>query len=183
MEPRAPLPRSVRPAGPADLAALEGIEAAADGLFAELFGPDPFGPGSAAPGPQRAAEPGFVLVAGEGEGADPVGFAHVLQPLPGCPGDAHLEQLAVLPSHARRGHGRALVEAAAAQARRRGAVRMTLRTFAHVPWNAPFYTACGFVPIPPMTAAVHREMVAVEERLGLLDLGERVLMARDLTAG
>ncbi|WP_038369968.1 GNAT family N-acetyltransferase [Brachybacterium phenoliresistens] len=170
--------RSIRRASPADIRALQGIEAAADELFAPLFGPQPFGPDSAADGAARAAEPGFVLVVAEAEDGPAIGFAHVLWPF--GPGDAHLEQLAVLPAHLRRGHGRALVEAAVREASEHGARRMTLRTFAQVPWNGPFYAACGFAPIAPIPHPAHRAMVAVEERLGLAELGERVLMARDL---
>jgi len=172
------IPRSIRRARPADIPMLQGIEAAADELFVPLFGPQPFGPDSAADGAARAAEPGFVLVVAEAEDAPAIGFAHVLWPV--GPGDAHLEQLAVHPTHLRRGHGRALVEAAVREAAGCGARRMTLRTFAQVPWNGPFYAACGFAPIAPIPHPAHRAMVAVEERLGLPDLGERLLMARDL---
>jgi hypothetical protein len=51
----------VRYAAEADLGHLAGIEDAADALFAERFGPGPWG--GAPSGPARAAEPGFLLVA------------------------------------------------------------------------------------------------------------------------
>ncbi|MFC0673387.1 GNAT family N-acetyltransferase [Brachybacterium hainanense] len=172
--------REIRLAGPDDVAALHGIEAAADALFEDLFGPAPFGEDSAADGAERMAEPGFVLVAAEEPGGPAIGFAHVLAPLPGLPADAHLEQLAVDPAHLRRGHGRALVEAAVAEAAARSAVRMTLRTYLDVPWNAPFYAACGFIAIDPIDAAIHRQMIRTEEEIGLFAHGPRTLMARDI---
>jgi ribosomal protein S18 acetylase RimI-like enzyme len=94
----------VRVATTADLAVLEGIEAAADQLFAPLM--DVSGWGAPPTGESRAAEAGFVLIVGE----PVVGFAHVLD----LDGHLHLEQLAVDPVHGRRGVGSALLEGYAA---------------------------------------------------------------------
>jgi GNAT superfamily N-acetyltransferase len=44
----------------------------------------------------------------------------------------------------RRGAGRAMVEAAAAEARRRGLPAVTLTTFRSIPFNAPFYARLDF---------------------------------------
>lgn len=108
--------REIRRPSAHDLDLLRGIEAAADDLFTGFLGPDPFGPDSATDGRVRAREPGYLLVVAEEAGAEAIGFAHVLEPpeLAGT-GICHLEQLAVLPAHLRRGHGRALVEAACAR--------------------------------------------------------------------
>ena len=38
-----------------------------------------------------------------------------------------------------------LVHAAMAEAQHRGYDQLTLRTYAEVPWNAPFYASCGFI--------------------------------------
>ena len=93
--------------------------------------------------------------------------------------EAHLEQLSVLPEHGRRGHGRALVDSAKREARTRGYGRLTLRTFAEIPWNAPFYAGCGFVETRPAT--VHeRELQRAEEQRGLERLGRRVQMTVEL---
>jgi GNAT superfamily N-acetyltransferase len=59
-------------------------------------------------------------------------------------GDAHLQELDVLPSHARHGIGSALLARACAWAAAAGYPAMTLRTFRDVPWNAPFYARRGF---------------------------------------
>jgi len=70
----------------------------------------------------------------------PVGFA-LCAPV----GSAlHLEEIDVDPDHARRGIGTALVEHVCAEARRSGWEHVTLTTYAHVPWNAPFYERLGF---------------------------------------
>ncbi len=53
--------------------------------------------------------------------------------------------LAVSPSHQRRGVGRALVAAAEAAARERGARRLTLRVLAPNTAARALYEACGFV--------------------------------------
>ena len=63
----------VREAQERDLAVLAGIEDAADALLVERF--PGWEPGGSATGAERAAEPGFLLVAGD----PPVGFVHVLE--------------------------------------------------------------------------------------------------------
>lgn len=43
-----------------------------------------------------------------------------------------------------RGLGRALIQHAADWARANGRTRLSLTTFAHIPWNAPYYARVGF---------------------------------------
>ncbi|PPF90474.1 GNAT family N-acetyltransferase [Clavibacter michiganensis] len=171
------MPTRIRLATAADLVALQRIEDDADRLLVDLLEPEDWPPAPA--GASRAAEPGFLLVAedpdGDDGGAALVGFAHVLE----VDGLAHLEQVSVPPEHGRRGRGRALVEAAAGEARRRGHRRITLRTFADVPWNAPSYARMGFVEEPPVTP-FHAALVETEARLGLDRLGRRIQMGRAL---
>lgn len=159
----------VRFATPADYASIESIENAADQLLIDRLTPEQWQP--APSGASRASEPGFVLVAEVADAAVVVGFVHVLE----LDKVAHLEQLSVSPEHGRRGYGRMLVDAAMDEARRRGYERLSLRTYAEVPWNAPFYARAGFVEEEP-TAAFHRHLVEVEERLGLTRYGRRVQM-------
>jgi len=59
-------------------------------------------------------------------------------------GNAHLDELDVLPKHGRRGIGTALVEAFLRWATESGFRAATLTTLRHVPWNAPFYQRLGF---------------------------------------
>jgi GNAT superfamily N-acetyltransferase len=155
----------VRTAGAEDVPRLAGIEAAADRLLVERFGPELFGEVTA--GEDRVADPGFVLVAGR----PCVGFAHVLEER----GTAHLQQLAVDPGHGRRGLGTALVEACCEEARRRGYEELTLTTFRDVPSNAPRYARLGFVVIEQPTGVVARH---VQQELPYAGLAPRVAMSR-----
>ena len=56
----------------------------------------------------------------------------------------HLWELAVRHDRQGRGAGRALVEAAATEARRLGLPAVTLTTFRDIPWNGPLYARLGF---------------------------------------
>lgn len=167
---------SIRPAGPDDAELLEVIEASADALLVETLGAWEWPP--AGDGAARLADPGFVLLIEEAATRSPVGFVHVLD----ADGYAHLEQLSVVPSAGRRGYGRALVRAALAEARERGYSRITLRTYAEVAWNAPFYATCGFVESIPETA-FQRALVETEESMGLDRHGRRMQMTAELGDG
>ena len=117
----------VRQATGDDLELLEAIENEADALFATVFSIVGWRPAPSYTTP--SLQSGFILVASENPGSDPIGFAHVLE----VPGSSHLEQLSVRPSAAHRGHGRALVEAVKSESRLRGCKRVTLRTFHGTP--------------------------------------------------
>jgi GNAT superfamily N-acetyltransferase len=106
----------------------------------------------------------------------PVGFAF-LDPLDDC---LHLWELDVHPDHGRRGLGTRLVEASVESARQRGLRGLTLTTYAHVAWNAPYYERLGFVRLTPerLTPGL-REALAHEAAIGL-DPARRVAMRRDV---
>lgn len=161
----------IRPASSQDAEDIEQIERDADQLLVELFrATDWPGPDAAT---ERFAAAGFLLVA-ENDGV-PVGFAHVLD----FDGHAHLEQVSVLPRFSRRGAGRMLVAQALSRASALGNREMTLRTYADVPWNAPFYASCGFVETSPDSDALRR-LIDVERRLGLFGHGRRIQMTATL---
>lgn len=155
----------IRRAEAEDLPLLPVIEEAADRLFVSLGITDLPAPASAA---ERAAS-WRVLVAGR----PAVGFA-VLERVDGA---VHLEQLSVDPAHGRKGIGAALLAATVDAAREVGADRVTLCTYADVPWNGPFYTRHGFVesaePAPGLAA-----LLAHEVELGLDRHGRRTAMVR-----
>jgi GNAT superfamily N-acetyltransferase len=161
---------TVRAATAADLPLLAPIEDAGDRMFEERFG----GTGwpAADSGEERAAVPGFLLVATDGGLV--VGFAHVLD----LAGRWHLEQVAVDPAHQRLGHGVALLEAVAAEVLHRGGREVTLRTYADVPWNGPWYARHGWVEVAD--PAWHADLVAGEERWGMSRHGRRIAMLRTL---
>jgi GNAT superfamily N-acetyltransferase len=166
------VPIDIRPPRPDELSLLEDIENDADALLRDRLDPPTWWP--APTGASRADEAGFLLVADVGAGVI-AGFVHVLE----VDRHAHLEQLSVSPEHGRRGYGRKLVEAAMTFARDRGHDRMSLRTFADVPWNAPFYERLGFAVTEPRSE-FELMLVETEERMGLDALGPRVQMTADL---
>jgi GNAT superfamily N-acetyltransferase len=161
---------AVRRPDPGEFDALADLEIAAGARFAEIG----FELDDATPVARCGRTPAAVFVAGR----PAVGFAWVEV----LDGQAHLEELAVLPEHGRAGLGRALVEAVAAWAGEAGYSAITLATYRDVPWNGPFYARCGFAVLPrwrwtPGLRRIRRR----ERRGGLDDLGARVVMRR-LTA-
>jgi GNAT superfamily N-acetyltransferase len=106
----------------------------------------------------------------------PAGFL-LTEMVDGC---LHVEQVSVDPSSARRGLGRVLLDHAAQQAAAAGVRALTLTTFEHVPWNAPYYARCGFrvvgdAEITPGLRAIRRREAAFG-----LDQWPRVCMRRDV---
>jgi GNAT superfamily N-acetyltransferase len=163
------VPARIRFATAADYAAVESIENAADRLLIDWLLPEQWPP--APSGASRASEPGYVLVAEVTDTGTAVGFVHVIE----SDKIAHLEQLSVLPEYSRRGYGRMLIDAAKEEARKRRHNRLTLRTYADIPWNAPFYSRAGFAEEAPSTD-FHRKLVHVEYSLELARYGRRVQM-------
>lgn len=78
-------------------------------------------------------------------------------------GDFHVLQMDVDPAHARRGHGRALLRHALAQARADGHAAAVLTTLSDVPWNAAFYASEGFVEVPEAEWSEGLRAVMAEE--------------------
>nr|WP_314842655.1 GNAT family N-acetyltransferase [uncultured Microbacterium sp.] len=163
----------IRPAGAEDAEIIRAIEAEADALLVAGLGAPNWPPPGDALG--RLGGDGFVLILEDPDTSSPVGFVHVLD----ADGHAHLEQLSVLPSSGRQGYGRRLVETALDEARDRGYTRVSLRTYAEIPWNAPFYASCGFLESIPETP-FQRAVVDTEAALGLDRYGRRVQMTVEL---
>ena len=122
---------------------------------------------------------GRLWVARTIEPAVPVGFAAVIL-LDGSP---HLEEMDVLPSHGRRGLGRALVNHVVDWARASGFAGITLTTFRHLPFNAPFYASAGFAEMPATERGPELLTVLAEEEDDGLDPSSRVAMRLELRAG
>ncbi|GAA2041255.1 hypothetical protein GCM10009720_22180 [Yaniella flava] len=76
------------------------------------------------------------------ESDQPVAYM-LLQRVDNC---AHVEQVSVHPDHAGRRLGQDLIEFAASWADHYDLAGVTLTTFQHVPWNAPYYRRLGVVP-------------------------------------
>ena len=129
----------LRPGALADLPALERVEVAA----ATLFPPEDLPPGQASPMPAealRACLDASLLWVAEEDGGGVVGFIAAA----GRGESLHILEMDVLPSHGRRGIGTRLLHHACQVAQERGYRHVTLTTFAHLPWNAPFYERNGF---------------------------------------
>ncbi|MEV6107786.1 GNAT family N-acetyltransferase [Streptomyces sp. NPDC051940] len=134
----------IRTARADELKHLQDIERAADALFRDIGMPE-LADGDPHPLDDLAnsQRQGLAWVAVT-EDDTPVAFL-TAEPLDG---NLHVEQLSVHPSHARKGIGRHLLDHAAAHASASGTPALTLTTCADVPWNAPYYTRCGFHPLP-----------------------------------
>jgi GNAT superfamily N-acetyltransferase len=96
-------------------------------------------------------------------------------------GVGHVEQVSVIPGHARQGLGRVLLDQACEWALGNGLKAVTLTTFANVAWNAPYYERCGFrrLPADDLTPGLLR--IRREEAEHGLDAWPRVCMRRLLT--
>ncbi len=81
---------------------------------------------------------------------------------------AHLEEMDVHPDHGRRGIGSQLLSAVINWARAAGFPGITLITFRHLQWNAPFYERHGFVQLDCEDAnGGLRELIREEVEAGL----------------
>jgi GNAT superfamily N-acetyltransferase len=158
-----------------ELAVLARIERAAAELFSGWVAPD--GTAYTVPLPvlEEAQRAGRLFVATD-ERDQPIGFAVVML----LDGEPHLEELDVLPEHGKQGHGSGLIEAVCAWAKAAGYASVTLSTYSHVPFNAPFYRRRGFRDVAEQerTPALNR-LREIERRKGL-QLGQRVLMRRSV---
>ncbi len=160
----------VRPADPIEYEQLIEVEIAADRLF-------PLAGYGETPPPadlEDLEEATLLLVAGD----PPVGYARVEV----VDGQAHLEGLSVRPRFMRQGIGSALVNAACDWASEQGYHRITLCTFAEVPWNGPFYATLGFTELTELSPGL-AEFRKHEAELGLDAMGRRIVMVRQLNDG
>lgn len=82
----------------------------------------------------------------------------------------HIVEMDVFPSHGRRGIGTKLLTHACDVAKDRSFRYVTLTTFEHLPWNAPFYSKHGFIRVecpddfPHLVSALHHERARGLER-------------------
>jgi GNAT superfamily N-acetyltransferase len=173
---RAPARYGVLPASPEHVACLAAVETAAARLFPVEDLPDDL---AESPTPTdelaRAQAAGRLWVALSPNG-EVLGFAQVVI----VDGHAHLQEMDVDPAHGRRGIGTALVHAVVGWARVRGDAKLTLTTFRHLAWNAPFYSRLGFREIEPAESTQALcEILAAEATAGL-DPTKRLAMSLSL---
>jgi GNAT superfamily N-acetyltransferase len=108
----------------------------------------------------------------------PVGFAVVVV----HNDSAHLQEMDVHPDHARQGLGRVLVFQVVSWAQTAGFSSLTLTTFRHLPWNAPFYANLGFLEVPDHDLSPQLRAALANDAAGGLDPSKRVAMRLELSA-
>ncbi|MDL5205783.1 GNAT family N-acetyltransferase [Streptomyces sp. ALI-76-A] len=95
-------------------------------------------------------------------------------------GNLHVEQVSVHPDSARRGVGRSLLDHLARNATSVRAPALTLTTFTEVPWNAPYYTRCGFRLLDDSELTPGLRKIRAREAQHGLDRWPRACMRRAL---
>ena len=107
----------------------------------------------------------------------PVGFA-----MAGIiDGGAHLDEMDVMPDFGRQGVGTRLVRTIIDWARLGDYPVLTLITFRHLPWNAPFYERMGFEAMATSELGEELAKLLQEEGDAGIDVHKRVCMKLDLT--
>jgi len=160
--PRMPSKYSIRLASPEHLRAIPDIQVAAASVFAEADVPlDIRYRISSADVLQAAQKSGHLWIAAD-YGNRVIGYAMVEI----VDGLAHLDDLDVHPEHAKQGIGSTLLQVVIDWVRREDFPAMTLVTFRHLVWNAPFYEKFGFKELnraalsPDLRAMIEDEIAA-----------------------
>lgn len=165
----------MRAARPDELHKFVAIDDAAGGLFAQA-------------GLVIALEEGHPFVLAESlrwASAIEQGLAHVAVDCQNMPigfvtlsivdGEPYLDQIAVLPSYMRRGVGTSLLHHAISWSAGRS---LWLTTYAHLPWNGPYYERHGFVVINESECGPEICAILRAQREVLPDPDQRVAMLR-----
>jgi GNAT superfamily N-acetyltransferase len=124
----------------------------------------------------RLAGRSWVLVPDGDSAAEPIAYI-VVEVFDGA---AHVEQVSLDPAFARQGLGRRLLDHVAAEARAEGRTAVTLTTYRDVPWNAPYYSRCGFRVLAEGELGPELRAKRDAETAHGLDPALRVCMRRDL---
>ncbi|MFI5936090.1 GNAT family N-acetyltransferase [Actinoplanes sp. NPDC051494] len=93
-------------------------------------------------------------------------------------GLAHVEQVSVEPAYARRRLGSSLLDHVETWAAGQKMQALTLTTFRHVPWNAPYYARLGFVELADAERGPELVALMAKEARHGLDPADRVAMRR-----
>ena len=169
---------AIRAASHVDLPLLAQVERSAATLFAQA-GADLAWLAHGEPLPLRTLQAlqqhGGVWVAADGQDR-PAGFL-AAQPLDG---QIFIVELSVALLHQRQGLGARLLDAAAAHARALGCASLTLSTYRHLPWNAPYYARHGFSEIDAVALGAGHALKLAREAQDGHDPALRCLMRKPL---
>jgi GNAT superfamily N-acetyltransferase len=158
------------------LSSIPAIEQAAATLFSEDDLPLTLRYKITDPSAVKLAQEQGRLIVAEQEGGGAVGFAITTE----ADGFLHLDEMDVLPSHSRQGIGTQLVNAVIDRCANSAYDCLSLITFRHLPWNAPFYVRFGFVEASPEQIGSQLKLLLEEERDAGIDISKRIVMLRNL---
>lgn len=106
----------------------------------------------------------------------PIGFA-MFSEVDAC---GYIEEMDVLPSHAGRRIGAALIDEIGRRSEARGLSALLLSTFRDVPWNAPYYRRLGFETIEDKAVSLAMARIRRDHMARGLDEKNRVFMRRPI---
>jgi GNAT superfamily N-acetyltransferase len=171
---------AIRPAVPSDIDALRDIDDDATALYEECGLAIVLGQGHVFVRAElarwsRSIELGRAFVA-----VDPADTAVGFATLDVVDGQPYLDQLAVRVAAMRRGIGGRLLARAVDWGRAAGGSALWLTTYAHVPFNRPYYERHGHVVVPEEACGPGIRHHIEEQRRYLPAPAERVAMRRPL---
>lgn len=175
------MPWTVRPAGPDEIPTAIAIDDSAGSLFTnanlhfDIPADHPFAVAEVARWTASAHAGHMFLATRDLPTATPEGLL-VLGLVNDLP---HLDQLSVRPSAGRQGLGSRLLAHAITWAADRP---LWLETYAHIPWNRPYYERHGFTVVDDADAPSDVRAYLREQRRWLPDPDQRVAMCRVPTA-
>lgn len=176
-----PYAGAIRPAQPGDLDLLVAIDDDSCALYAAAGIDLSFGAESPIVRDERAAwaaaiAQGGVRLAAGSDPQDADGFIAMGRK----DGIAYLEQLSVRCGAMRRGIGGRLMAWGEDWTRSQGQHRLRLTTYAHVPWNRPFYERHGWLLLPEAQWGPDLRATLALQRAHLPDPDQRVAMEKTL---
>lgn len=166
---------SIRPAEPGELKTLIAIDDAASQLYKtagisfDMADDHPFVVAESARW-ARAIRQGSAYVVVDSSGT-PVGFITLKL----VDHEPYLDQLSVHPDHMRQGLGTRLLDRAIEWS---GDRPLWLTTYAHVPWNKPFYERHGFIPVSENQCGPDILAILDHQRAALPEPAQRIAMVR-----
>jgi len=173
-------PFTIRPARPSEMATLRDIDDDAGALYAACGLPLDLPPDHVFLRDEgarwlRCTERGQAFLAVDASGTA-LGFAA----LGLADGEPYLEQLSVRLAAMRRGIGKRLLEHVADAARAASATALWLTTYAHLPFNRPYYERHGYALVPERDCGPDIRHHLDEQRRYLPEPAQRVAMRRPL---